>query len=432
MCKPLTKPHRVDSIEAEPNNDTIIGPRLKVAGPNSRPRPYPAHLPLLPSPSRPLCFAVERLFKWLPALTRNDRVNSSIPVFDLHNVTNLLTYSWSEGSLETYGSGLLVYHCFCDSRAIPEAERAPASSDLLAAFVAGQAGNYAGKTVEGFLAGIRAWHVIHGVPWAPLKAESDALIRAATALQPPSKKRRLPYTVAIIATILSHLDPDVPLDASVGSCLTTNFYSCSRLGELTVKTLTAFDSATHVTPSNVREEVDPRGLQMTVIHVPVTKANRAGEDIFYGDHDGPTDPRRSFANHLRVNAPPPDSHLFSYVHKNARRPLTKSAFITRIHKACKAARLDPLQGHGIRIGATLFYLLRGTPFDVVKTIGRWASDAFLLYLRKHAQIMAPYMQDNPALHTEFIRISMPPIRFQWGSLSYDGCVVDSLLTGYPS
>ncbi|TEB31909.1 hypothetical protein FA13DRAFT_1628746, partial [Coprinellus micaceus] len=49
-------------------------------------------------------------------------------------------------------------------------------------------------------------------------------------------------------------------------------------------------------------------------------------------------------------------------------------------------------GHGIRIGPTLEYLLRGVPFDVMKVKGWWASDTFQTYLRKHAQILAPYMQ----------------------------------------
>ncbi|KAJ7809688.1 hypothetical protein B0H14DRAFT_1496201 [Mycena olivaceomarginata] len=36
--------------------------------------------------------------------------------------------------------------------------------------------------------------------------------------------------------------------------------------------------------------------------------------------------------------------------------------------AIKQAGLEPMQGHGIRIGrATLEYLLRGVPFDVMKT-----------------------------------------------------------------
>jgi hypothetical protein len=35
----------------------------------------------------------------------------------------------------------------------------------------------------------------------------------------------------------------------------------------------------------------------------------------------------------------------------------------------------------------------------MKVKGRWASDAFLIYLTKHAQILAPYMQAHPVLHS---------------------------------
>ncbi|KAJ6621519.1 hypothetical protein B0H10DRAFT_2163107 [Mycena sp. CBHHK59/15] len=316
------------------------------------------------------------------------------------------------GPMEHYGSGLLFFHCFCDARIIPEPQRAPASSDLIAAFAASAAGNYAARTVENYVAGVRAWHILHGIAWAPNKAELDTLIRAAIALQPPStsRKKRLPYTEEIIAAILSQLNPDIPLDAATGSCLTTSFYSAARIGELTVKTLQAFDPSVHVKRSNVRKETDPQGRCMTVIGVPWTKSPASGEDLFYAAQNGPTDLKRAFANHLHVNQPPLHLHLFAYRHKNSHRPLTKSAFIGHVHKALKAANLEPLQGHGIRIGATLFYLLRGTPFDVVKTIGRWSSDAFLLYLRKHAQIMAPYMQAHPQVHADFIRILMPPVR----------------------
>jgi hypothetical protein len=46
----------------------------------------------------------------------------------------------------------------------------------------------------------------------------------------------------------------------------------------------------------------------------------------------------------------------------------------------------------------------------MKVIGRWASDAFVLYLRKHAQIMAPYLQATSQVHEAFIRYTMPPVR----------------------
>ncbi|KAJ7369216.1 hypothetical protein DFH08DRAFT_675767, partial [Mycena albidolilacea] len=183
--------------------------------------------------------------------------------------TNVITHAFAPGTLDTYGSGLLFYHCYCDARKIPEPQRAPASSDLIAACAASAAGNYAGGTVENYVAGrkywkiswggfpdVRAWHIIHGVPWVPNKAEFDAIIRGAIALQPPSasRKKRQPYTEEIIAAILAQLNPDVPLDAATGSCLKTGFYSRARVGEITVKTLQSFDPTVHVKPSDVRYE----------------------------------------------------------------------------------------------------------------------------------------------------------------------------------
>jgi hypothetical protein len=73
------------------------------------------------------------------------------------------------------------------------------------------------------------------------------------------------------------------------------------------------------------------------------------------------------------------------------------------------ANLEKLQGHGIRIGSTLEYLLRGLPFNVVKVKGHWASDAFVTYLRQHAQILAPHMQAVPATQEAFICYTMSPV-----------------------
>jgi len=127
-----------------------------------------------------------------------------------------------------------------------------------------------------------------------------------------------------------------------------------------------------------------------------------------------TDPKVALENHLQVNNPPQECHLFAYVHKwglrITYRPLTKTKFLERVAKAARAANLDPLQGHGIRIGSTLEYLLRGVPFDVMRSQGRWAGDSFTLYLRKHAIIMAPYIQAIPAVNEAFIQYTMPPVR----------------------
>jgi hypothetical protein len=91
------------------------------------------------------------------------------------------------------------------------------------------------------------------------------------------------------------------------------------------------------------------------------------------------------------------------------RPLTKWVFLDRINAIAISLGEDNIKGHGICIGATLEYLLRNVPFDIIKTLGRWRSEAFVLYLRQHAIIIAPYIQNHPILET-FTRYTMPPVR----------------------
>lgn len=323
-----------------------------------------------------------------------------------------MIHAWARSTQEVYGSGILAYHVYCDSKSITEDLRAPASSELVSAFISDLAGYYSGKTITGYIHGVRAWHILHGIKWLLEEDQIDALMKAAKNLTPASSKRkkRQPYTIAFITSLLQKLDLDVPIDAAVGSCLTTAFYSIARAGEFTIPNLSSFDPVTHVKRSDIRLEKDRNGLDTTVFHLPRTKTSHTGEDVFWARQQGPTDPEAALKNHFRVNNPPLQGALFSYKHGNSHRPLTKTKFISRLSQAAKDAGLNPLQGHAIRIGATLEYLLRNVPFDVVKTMGRWASDAFQLYLRNHAQILAPYLQDSPVIQNEYLRLSMPRIR----------------------
>ncbi|KZP18963.1 hypothetical protein FIBSPDRAFT_744757, partial [Athelia psychrophila] len=88
--------------------------------------------------------------------------------------------------------------------------------------------------------------------------------------------------------------------------------------------------------------------------------------------------------------------------------LTKSEFMKCINSAATSISMEPLQGHGLHIGATLEYLLHGILFKTVKVIGRWSSDTFVLHLFQHAVILAPYLQGTP-IFTEFDRFIMLPL-----------------------
>jgi hypothetical protein len=317
----------------------------------------------------------------------------------------VISVSWAQSTKAAYGAGLLAYHLFCDQRGVPEHQRCPASPILILSFIANAAGAYSGKTLAGYVFAVRAWHILHGQTWAMVPAELKA------ALTPPTSRRpkRNPITVQFLVDARSRLNLALPFDAAFYACLTTTFYSLACLGEFTVPTLQAFHPDLHVKPSDMTIRTDRNGLHVTVFHLPVTKMSRQGEDVYWSTQPGQSDPEAAIAHHFSVNTPSPADHLFSWRHPAGLRPLTRRAFLDALQDLSKALQLARFQGHSIRIGATLELLLRGVPFDVVKTIGRWSSEAFLVYLRDHAVVMAPYMQGSPVLEP-FLRYTMPPPR----------------------
>jgi len=95
--------------------------------------------------------------------------------------------------------------------------------------VASLAASYSGKTISNYFYGVRAWHILHGVPLRLEKAEMDVMLRAADKLTPDtSKKLRRPYTPDFMEALHHHLDLSNPLDAAVYACLTTCFYASAR------------------------------------------------------------------------------------------------------------------------------------------------------------------------------------------------------------
>ncbi|KAI0634014.1 hypothetical protein C8Q77DRAFT_1055296 [Trametes polyzona] len=373
-----------------------------------------------PSVLRPHCLASERLVTWVPSqsatnpelLGRPRAANEQ----DLKRIKAVTSRAWMDSTLQTYGTGLLTYHVFCDIRDVPEADRAPASEELVLSFIVALAGSYSASAIENYLAGLKAWHIIHGVDWIAESQRIKAAIAGAGQLAPESSKKskREPVTLETLGRLRGTLNISKPLDTAVWACACVAFFSLARLGELTVKNQKAFQAGANPTRESIREEEHRDGSRVTVIHIPRTKASPEGEDISFARSDHEADAHAALQNHLRVNALRPSCPLFAYRKQpsNAVVPLTKTAMMKRLKATSASVDIGDLAGHSFWIGGMLEYLLRGVSFEAVKAIGRWKSDAFTLYLRKHAQVLAPYMQDD----TELIRllsktaIQIPPVR----------------------
>lgn len=376
------------------------------------PHKYPVHLTPRVSSLRPHCPARDRLRLWKPAYTRasgNQRLE--ITDEDLDRLVSVINSSWQPTTRETYGAGLLVFHVFCDLRLIPEEFRCPADPLLFLTFISSCAGTYSGKTLANYTYAVKAWHTLHGAIWHMNTAEMKAALDGAAILAPPSSRtpKRAPVTLVIISSLVTRFDLSKPLDATVFACLTTTFFSAARLGEFTLPSLKAFDPGQHVKPADVHYNQDRNGLQVTVFRLPRTKCSIDREDVYWASQHGVFDPQAAPSNHFAVNDPPRSQALFSWRHPNGIHVLTRAEFLKRINLAASELHLESLKGHGIRIGATLEYLLRGVPFDVVKSIGRWSGESFRLYLRQHAVIIAPFIQGTPILDS-FTRYTMPPPR----------------------
>ena len=150
-------------------------------------------------------------------------------------------------------------------------------------------------------------------------------------------------------------------------------------------------------------------MEVTVFHILKTKCASEGEDVFWSRQEGVSDPKATLDNHVRINDPPDNSPLFTYKHARVICPLTKKAFLDRINAVAALLSEESLKGHSIWIGGTLEFLLFRVPFDVMKALGHWSSDTFMLYLCQHVTIIAPYIQDHPILE-EFTHYTMPQMR----------------------
>lgn len=213
----------------------------------------------------------------------------------------------------------------------------------------------------------------------------------------------MPWTLKHLKTICNKL-LNSPKNVAIQACLTTAFWGTAWLGEVTVLRLNAFNPNIHIKVSNVRYDVEDRNsLKQMVIFLPWTKVSmEKGEEIFWAAQDGNVDPATALAEHIHINEPAQNDHLFAFKHGVDMRPMTRLIFLIRIEKLTWDHGLPKLQGHSIRIGSTLEYFLKGVPFEVVKAKGRWQGEAFRRYLRKHAKIMTSYIQANHNPQETFI------------------------------
>jgi hypothetical protein len=68
-------------------------------------------------------------------------------------------------------------------------------------------------------------------------------------------------------------------------------------------------------------------------------------------------------------------------------PLVKRVFLAQVNQVAATLGLPQITGHCFYIGRTTELLMQGVTPNIVKLVGRWASDSFLRYWRRKEEIL---------------------------------------------
>ena len=301
-----------------------------------------------------------------------------------------LGYAIELSTFHTYNSHLQSYLSFCKIHNFP----IDPTPDTLSFFVVFMSHHIKPQSVATYLSGICNTlepHFPHvcSARNSSLVSRSLAGMRKLCGSTMSIQKR--PLTPDDLSTLLSAFDSPSHDNFLFLAMLFTGFAALLRLGEMTISNSPMKRSSKKI-PARHTLSLLPTQFSF---QLPFHKA-----DCFYQ------------GNKIVVLAKPGmplDPLLFMHRYISSRDslfPFHPELWLTSIGVVPTAAwftsRLTSILGpdvggHSIRSGAATSLALAGVPDNVIQGLGRWSSQAFKLYIRKHPVILQALLHGRPAL-----------------------------------
>lgn len=310
-------------------------------------------------------------------------------------ISNIALQGLAKSTQSNYLSTWRAFEAFCDSQHIDTSLRFPADELVLCAFAASKAGTLAGGTAANQIAGLKTWHAIRNKPWAG-GARLAYVLKGVNNLAPESSRKapRPPITPRMLQHLHDKLDLNLPRDAAVFAVATTAFWGQCRLGELLATSRRTTHNLALPSVASLGGKTSLNGSRE--LHLPKTKTNQKnGQTIVLTRQEKKVDPLRAIALMLQANNKQPrEANLFLFREGplGTMRALTKELFLARCNEIWTGLGYKRATGHCFRIGGTTELLQSGTPVDLVKSMGRWKSDAFQRYWRGLGAIAAQHVE----------------------------------------
>jgi hypothetical protein len=293
------------------------------------------------------------------------------------------------GTASSYSSALQSYLAFCKSHNFP----IDPTPDTLSFFVVFMCHHIKPKSVESYLSGI----CNQLEPFFPIVRESRRNRLVIRTLQGCKKLRvfniirKRPLTRDELCKISIFYSTSTVYDDKLFLVLLlTGFHALLRLGELVWPDKVELQDYRKVILRN-SVELLPKGFAFLL---PGHKADRffEGNRIILQQNLTLDDPHLPFINYLvsRDLLFPFNPEL--WLRSNGQIP-TRSWFVHRLHHHFA----NDVGGHSLRSGGATALAEAGVAPHIIQAIGRWASNAFQIYIRQHPVLLAAMLYGHQSV-----------------------------------
>ena len=299
------------------------------------------------------------------------------------SVQELFTAGLASATLKVYRTGTNRFNSFCVLYNINKPF--PVSEFVLTHFVAFlyKEGLKVG-TVKSYLAAIRYTQIALGLgnPHMEDMSKLEYVIRGVKRLTGSPTRTRLPITLPLLAQLRGswHANQSKRDASMLWAAAAMCFFGFLRVGEVVVPSDSAFDPSVHLSAADI--SVDSRSSPTYVaVNIKASKTDpfRRGVTIYLGRTHSTICPVAATLKYM-VERGLSKGPLFMF---EDGRLLTRERFVSAVREALATTGVDTAKycGHSFRIGAATTAAEQGIQDSLIRTMGRWESSAYLLYIR---------------------------------------------------
>lgn len=296
--------------------------------------------------------------------------------------TFILKHGWAPATTRQYAAAVNKYLLFLETEGVFHTAL-PCSSKNVYDFILWCSRSsfkaVLSKTTTRYLTGLRMWHALHDKPFPVVNLHRvRLLLKGCSKLEVKPSKKRTGLKLADVLHLSDILTNDNVVDLVTKAVIPTGFWGLARLGELTLH-------QDHPDIFIRRRDLSFSGDgRSAFIKIRMAKTARHSETQVLCLRAQPNrlDPVNTLHEVLRKVPGSRNSPLFPG--KEAATPISR-AYITRFLASHGPSDEFVWSGHSLRIGGASFQANLGRSLSSLKSLGRWRSSAYKLYIRKYSK-----------------------------------------------